>query len=342
MRKILSTLAIAAAAPVLMAGHATAETANPFKCEPGEKYVMNVMVSGVEYWFPVYEMFKQAGQQFGCETAYTGTPEYDVNKQIASFDQALAQNPAGILVHPMNSDPFIEPINRAVDQGTAVVTFAADSPNSKRVSFITSDNLAEGTYAADAVAEAMGGTGEYAVLENPGQDNHDKRVAAFIARMEAKWPDMKLVGRAASNQDPTKAYQAVQSLIQANPELGAVFMPEANSAIGAAQASKENGGKVRVMLADVNANILDMIKAGEIFGSVNPNQGMQGYMGFMLLWLANHPDLIDPMNDTARSGKNGMAVPFVDNGFSIVTAENADDFYWDKYLKRRGTKGIEE
>lgn len=343
MRKILSTLALVAAAPVLLgAGYANAETANPFKCEPGEKYVMNVMVSGVEYWFPVYEMFKQAGQQFGCETAYTGTPEYDVNKQIASFDQALAQNPAGILVHPMNSDPFIEPINRAVDQGTAVVTFAADSPNSKRVSFITSDNLAEGTYAADAVAEAMGGKGEYAVLENPGQDNHDKRVAAFIARMEAKWPDMKLAGRAASNQDPTKAYQAVLSLIQANPELGAVFMPEANSAIGAAQASKENGGKVRVMLADVNANILDMIKAGEIFGSVNPNQGMQGYMGFMLLWLANHPDLIDPMNDTTRSGKNGMAVPFVDNGFSIVTAENADDFYWDKYLKRRGTKGIEE
>lgn len=343
MRNFLSTLAIAAAASAVFGGSlATAQTANPFKCEPGEKYVMNVMVSGVEYWFPVYEMFKQAGQQFGCETEYTGTPEYDVNKQIASFDQALAQNPAGILVHPMNSDPFIEPINRAVDQGVAVVTFAADSPNSKRVSHITSDNVAEGTYAADAVAEDMGGKGEYAVLENPGQDNHDKRIAAFIARMEAKWPDMKLVGRAASNQDPTKAYQAVQSLIQANPNLGAVFMPEANSAIGAAQANKENGGKVRVMLADVNANILDMIKAGEIFGSVNPNQGMQGYMGFMLLWLANHPELIDPMNDTKRSGANGMAVPFVDNGFSIVTAENADDFYWDKYLQRRGTKGIEE
>ena len=25
-----------------------------------------------------------------------------------------------------------------------------------------------------------------------------------------------------------------------------------------------------------------------------------------------------------------------------LVAENADDFYWDKYLKRRGTKGIEE
>lgn len=62
---------------------AAAGTENPSRCKPGEKYVMNVMVSGVEYWFPVYEMFKQAGQQFGCETEYTGTPEYDVNKQIA-------------------------------------------------------------------------------------------------------------------------------------------------------------------------------------------------------------------------------------------------------------------
>jgi ribose transport system substrate-binding protein len=303
---------------------------------------MNVMVSAHPYWVPVYQGFKQAAEALGCRTVFSGTPDYDITKQIASFEQDLVKKPAGVLLHPMQSDPFIEPINRAIDQGTAVVTFAADSPNSKRVSYITSDNVAEGTYAADAVAKAMDGKGEYAVLENPGQDNHDKRIAAFIARMEAKWPDMKLVGRAASNQDPTKAYQAVLSLAQANPNLGAVFMPEANSAIGAAQAANEGGGKIKVMLADVNAKILDMIKAGEIFGSVNPNQGMQGYMGFMLLWLAKHPDLIDPMNDAKRSGFNGMSVPFVDNGFSIVTAENADDFYWDKYLKRRGTKGIEE
>lgn len=313
-----------------------------FRCKEGETYVMNVMVSGVEYWFPVYEMFKQAGQSLGCKTAYTGTPEYDVNKQIASFDQALAKQPAGILVHPMNSDPFVEPINRAVDGGVAVVTFAADSPNSKRASFVTSDNTREGVFAADAIAESLGGKGEYGVLENPGQDNHDRRIAAFIKRMEEKWPDMKLVGRAASNQDPNKAYQAVLTMAQANPNLAALFMPEANSALGAAQAAQELGGKIKVMNADVNAKILDMIKAGQVFGSVNPNQGMQGYMGFMLLFMAAHPELIDPMNDYKRANYNPMGVPFIDNGLTIVTKDNADDFYWDAYLKRRGTKGIEE
>ncbi|MGO2281668.1 MULTISPECIES: substrate-binding domain-containing protein [Vibrio] len=323
---------------------AMAETKAPtaFKCKPGETYYMNVMVSGVEYWFPVYEMMKQAAQSMGCKTVYTGTPEYDVNKQLASFEQILAKKPAGILLHPMNPDPFIEPINRAAEMGIPVVTFAADSPNSKRVSFITSDNYQEGKFAADAVAKDMGGKGEYAVLENPGQDNHDRRVTAFVARMEEKWPDMKLVSRAASNTDAVKAYNAVMTMAQAHPKLGAVFMPEATSAMGAAQASKELGGKIRIFNADVNAKILDMIKQGEIFGAVNPNQGMQGYMGMMLLYMAAHPEMIDPMNDHKRSGYNPMGVPFVDNGFSIVTKENADDFYWDKYLSRRGTKGINE
>ncbi|MRI35144.1 transporter [Endozoicomonas sp. OPT23] len=343
MKKLLMGAALSVATFIgsVQAAPATPDLSS-FKCKPGETFYMNVMVSGVEYWFPVYEMFKQAAQQMGCKTVYTGTPEYDVNKQLTTFEQILAKKPAGILLHPMNPDPFIEPINRAAEMGIPVVTFAADSPNSKRASFITSDNYSEGKYAADTIAKDMGGKGEYAVLENPGQDNHDRRVTAFVQRMKDKWPDMKLVARAASNTDAVKAYNATMSMAQANPKLGAIFMPEATSALGAAQASKELGGKIRVFNADVNGKILDMIKEGEIFGSVNPNQGMQGYMGFMLLYMASRQNLIDPMNDYARSGFNPMSVPFVDNGFSIVSQNNADDFYWDKYLQRRGTKGINE
>jgi len=324
-------------------GQAQEQTApKAFKGDASDTYYFVDFVSGVEYWFPVYEMFKQAGQQLGVKTVYTGTPEYDVNKQVAVFDQILAKNPKGIFLAPMNPDPFIEPINRAYEMGVPVVTFASDSPNSKRVSYITSDNVREGEWAADTIAEAMGGKGEFAVLENPGQDNHDKRIAAFLKRMETKWPDMKLAARAASNQDPTKAYNALLTIAQANPNLGAVFMPEANSALGAAQAAKELGSGIKVMCADVNGKILDMIKAGEVFGSINPNQGMQGYMGMLMLFLAANPAMIDPMNADVAEKRNPMALPYVDNGLAVVTKANADHFYWDAYLKRRGTKGIEE
>jgi len=342
-RQFLKTAALAGTG--LASGSALAQlpaAGQGLRGNANDVYVMNVMVSGVEYWFPVYEMMKQLGRTLGVKTRYTGTPEYDVNKQVASFEQELARKPAGILLHPMNPDPFIEPIARAAAMGIPVVTFAADSPNSKRVSFVSSDNDREGTQAADSIAAAMGGRGDYAVLENPGQDNHDRRIAAFINRMKSKHPGMRLAGRAASNQDPNKAYQATLSLAQANPNLGAIFMPEANSALGAAQAKLETKKNIRVMCCDVNAKILDMIKSGDVFGSINPNQGVQGYMGMMLLFLARNAQLIDPMNDARRAGLNPMSVPFLDNGLSVVSKANADDFYWDKYLARRGTKGINE
>jgi len=336
VKKFVLALTASIALP-LMAGAASAQdAATPqFRCQPGDTYYMNVMVSGVEYWQPVFEMFKQAAHQLGCEAEFTGTPDYDVTKQLTSFEQLLPRQPKGILLHPMNADPFIEPIQRATDAGIPIVTFAADSPNSARVAYVTSDNNREGAGAADLIAKAMGGKGEYAVLENPGQGNHDLRVSSFIKQMETAYPEMKLVGRAVTNQDTDKAYQAVLNLAQANPNLGAVFMPEASSAIGAAQAAVELDKGIKVMTVDVNEKVLDLIKSGQMFGAINPNQGVQGYMGFMALFMASHPELIDPMNDYKRTGANPFTMPVIDNGFAVVTPENADDFRLKRYQDRR-------
>ncbi|MFN3636714.1 MAG: substrate-binding domain-containing protein, partial [Rhizobium rhizophilum] len=109
---------VAAAVTAVSVVPANAE--GKFACEPGETYVMNVMVSGHPYWVPVFEGFKQAAKALGCEAAFTGTPDYDITKQIASFEQELVKKPKGILLHPMQSDPFIEPINRAIDSGISV------------------------------------------------------------------------------------------------------------------------------------------------------------------------------------------------------------------------------
>jgi ribose transport system substrate-binding protein len=246
------------------------------------------------------------------------------------------KQPKGVLLHPMQADPFIEPINRAVDSGVAIVTFAADSPDSRRTSYITSDNLAEAKFAAEEIAKLLGGKGEYAVLENPGQSNHDLRVTAFIDYMGAHFPDMKLVGRQASNQDSNKAYQAVQAMLQANPNLGALWIPEAGSAEGAVAAVLEADADVVIMHADVTPTTLEHIKAGNIHMALNPNQGIQGYMGFIATFMAAHPDLIDPFNDYKTSGYNPMGIPFIDNGFAVITKDNADDFDLNVYMEGRG------
>ena len=326
----------ATAAACLMMGTMThAQDTGPLRCAPGETYVMNVMVSAHPYWVPVYQGFKQAAAAFGCETAFSGTPDYDITKQIASFDQDLVKQPAGILLHPMQSDPFIEPINRAMDGGTEVVTFAADSPKSKRTAYVTSDNLAEAKFAAEEIVKQVGDSAEYAVLENPGQSNHDLRVTALVDYMTKTYPNMKLVGRQASNQDATAAYRATAAMLQANPNLKAIWIPEAGSAEGAVTAILEAKADVLVMHADITPATLEHIKAGNIHMALNPNQGVQGFMGFMTVFLAAHSDRFDPFNDYKTSGYNPVQVPFIDNGFAVITKENAASFDLNEYMKGR-------
>lgn len=333
--KTLSKVALTAAVALLPFVAQPAAAESKFQCKPGETYMMNVMVLAHPYWVPVYQGFKQAAEAMGCETAFSGTPDYDIAKQIASFEQDLIKKPAGILLHPMQADPFIEPINRAIDNGTSVVTFAADSPNSKRTSYITSDNLAEAKFAAEEIVKQVGDNAEYAVLENPGQSNHDLRVTALIDYMEKNHPNMKLVGRQASNQDATVANRAVASMLQANPNLKALWIPEAGSAEGAVAAVLEAKAKVLILHADVTPATLEQIKAGNIHMALNPNQGMQGYLGFLATFMAAHPDLIDPFNDYKVSGYNPMRIPFADNGFAVITKENADSFDLNKYMEGR-------
>ena len=253
----------------------------------------------------------------------------------ASFEQDLVKQPAGILLHPMQSDPFIEPINRAIDSGVEVVTFAADSPKSNRTAYITSDNVAEAKFAAEEIVKQVGEEGQYAVLENPGQSNHDLRVTELISYMEQNYPGMKLVGRQATNQDSNAAYRATASILQANPELDAMWIPEAGSAEGAVAAVLEAEADVLIMHADVTPTTLEHIKAGNIHMALNPNQGVQGFMGFVTVFMAAHSDMFDPFNDYKVSGYNPMQIPFIDNGFAVITKENADSFDLNKYMEGR-------
>jgi ribose transport system substrate-binding protein len=312
---------------------------------PDEEYYQVQFVSGVEYWFPVYEGFKQAGNLLGVKTFYVGCTEYDANKEVEVFEQTLAKNPKGIYLSPITAEAFKEPVDRAVAQGVAVVTMASESPDSARHGYVTSNNVNEGQHAARAIAQTLGGRGKVMTLRNPGQTNHDIRIDTFIATINAEFPGIQVVADSPTNQDPDKAYSAVMTVAQMHPDLGAVFMPEASSAMGASRAAVELGGgkaNIKVMCCDVNEQILDMLQSGDMFGAINPDQGMQGWFGMLVLFTAAHPELINPMNGKKAMGLNPTYIPYLDNGLNLVTAENAKYFYVDEYAKSVGYSSVQD
>ena len=313
--------------------------------DPSEEYYQLNFVTGVEYWFPVYEGFKQAGNLLGVKTFYTGCTEYDANAEVAVFEQTLAKNPKGIFLSPITAEAFKEPVDRAVAQGVAIITMASDSPESNRHGYITSNNVNEGQHAARSIGRALGGRGKVMTLRNPGQTNHDIRIDTFIATIRDEFPGIQVVADEPSNQDVDRAYNAVMTVAQRHPDLGAVWMPEANSASGASRAAVELGGgkaKILIICADVNEQILDMLQTGDMFGAINPDQGLQGFFGMLMLFMAAHPELIDPMNGKKAMGLNPIYIPYVDNGLNLVTADNAQYFYVDKYAESLGYSSIQD
>lgn len=310
--------------------------------DPSETYYMNVFVSGVEYWFPVYAGMKDACKQLGVNCSYGGTTEYDPQGQAESFESMVSMGAKGILVSPITAEAFQTPISNAIKSGTAVVTYASDSQDSGRAAYITSDNENEGIQAARAIAKEIGGKGKVMVVRNPGQTNHDIRCDVFIKTMNDEFPDIEIVADEPTNQSAEKAYSAMMTVTQMHPDLAAAFSPESVSATGLVQANKELGGKIKIMCCDTSDELLDALKAGDLFAILCPDQYLQGYFGMISLFLAAHPENLNPMTGRKDNGENPFNIPFIDNGLTIVTAETADYYYISKYAEKLGYTGIDD
>ena len=75
MKALPKTLAATGfAVSALLLAPAPASAQSKFACEPGETYIMNVMVSAHPYWVPVFEGFKQAASAMGCEVTSRARP----------------------------------------------------------------------------------------------------------------------------------------------------------------------------------------------------------------------------------------------------------------------------
>lgn len=300
-----------------------------------QTYYMCTFVMGVEYWVAAFEGFKDCAKQLGVKAVYTGTGEYKLPEQVTAFEQIFAKNPAGIALSPIDDAGFVEPVKAAKAKKIPVVTFASNTSTDKPA-FVTSDNVKEGQAAARAIGKALGGKGKVMATRNT-QSNHQIRVNTFVETIKKEFPGIEVVAEVLTQQDNQKAYTAVMQTAQKHPDLGAVFSPEGPSGRGAAQAAVELGGgtpKIKVLCCDMDATILQLLEEGKMFGSIQPNAYVQGYLCMLMLYLIKN-QMLDPLNGALATGDWDMNLPVVDNGLDIITPETAKYFYTDKWQQRR-------
>lgn len=270
---------------------------------------------GHPYWVDVTDGVEAAAQEYGINFTETGPiGEVNIDRQISAIETAIASRVDGILTMALNPEAFTPVINRAEAEGIPVVLIDTDAPNSNRSVYAGTSNWDAGYAAGKALAEETGGSARIGIVTGAiDADNLNLRIDGFQAAI-ADYPEMVVVDIQPGNSDLLQATERTQSMLQAYPDLTALFGVSAEVAIAMGKIVEERGltGQMTIIGFDDLAETLDYIRAGTVFATTVQKPFMMGFLGIELLY----------------SLVNGEALEsdIIDTGVTIVTKSNVDSY----------------
>lgn len=277
----------------------------------GEEYIYVSMMGNLEFFNAHKYGWSWAGDALGVTATYVGPPDFDVNAQVAAFDQAIAKNPEGIVVFGV--DPSLIPeINKASDAGIPVVTILGDLPTSQRIAFVGSHQYDLGYVGGTHVAEALGGTGKVAILSIPGTQMFDDREAGFRAAFEA-YPRIEVVQVGDTKADTATAISVAKDILTRNPDLAAFIGTDSTAGIGAATAVSEAGksGEVLTVAMDRNSDVLQAIQNGTLTGTVAQDDAAMAFWALQVLFNYVHNQAPLTTDNAAANAPSGPTIVYM-------------------------------
>jgi rhamnose transport system substrate-binding protein len=196
---------------------------------------------------PYFEAMNTGGQaaceELGCTWLYQGPVEADPAAQADIVRSYIQQGVDALIVAPNDPDSMAPLLKEAQDAGISVATSDTDAPNSVREVFVSQASTEGiGQALTDALLEAMGGSGKYAIV-SCGQtaENLNSWIEVQQAYTAEKYPDAEIVDIVYAGEDQAQATQMATDLMNAHPDLTGLVGECTSSAPGVAQAVRDAG-----------------------------------------------------------------------------------------------------
>jgi ribose transport system substrate-binding protein len=197
--------------------------------------------------------------------------EFDVAKQKDQVQDFIVRKVNAIILAPCDSKSIGTAVKAANDAGIPVFTadIACLAEGVKVVTHVASDNIAGGRLAAQALVRALNGTGKVAIIDHPEVESVIQRVKGFEDEI-AKNPGVQIVAKLTGRGMKDQAFRTAEDILQAHPDVTAIFGINDDSALGALAAVEKAGkiGKVKIIGFDAVPEAREAIKAGRIYADV--------------------------------------------------------------------------
>ncbi|CTQ46626.1 D-ribose ABC transporter substrate-binding protein [Roseibium aggregatum] len=194
----------------------------------------------------------------------------DPNKQNQLFDTAIARGAKAIILDNAGADATVAPVRRAKEAG--IPSFLIDREIKETgiaVSQIVSNNYQGAQLGAEEFVKLMGEEGKYAELLGREADTNAGIRSAGYHDVIDQYPDLEMVAQQSANWSQTEAYEKMETILQANPEIKGVISGNDTMAMGAWAALKAAGRTdVIVVGFDGSNDVRDSILEGGIKATV--------------------------------------------------------------------------
>jgi ribose transport system substrate-binding protein len=222
-------------------------------------------------WFVVLaESAAEKAKELGYE-AQIFDSQNDPAKEAEHFDNIVAMGYSAILFNPTDADGSVLNVKRAKAAG--IPTFCMDREINSQDAATTqllSDNFTGCVKLGQYFVKQMNKTGNYVeILGLVGDNNTWNRSGGFHSVVD-EFPELKMVAQQSADFDRNKAMDVMETIMQAQPNIDAVFCGNDAMAMGAYQAVLASGkaDKIKVFGFDGADDAIQGIADGKIAATV--------------------------------------------------------------------------
>jgi rhamnose transport system substrate-binding protein len=291
-------------------------------------------LQGIPYFEAMNAGGKAAAEELGIEWLYQGPTTADAAAQADIVRSYIQQGVDSLIVAPNDPDSMAPLLQEAADAGIAVGTSDTDAPNSVREVFVNQASVEGiGQGLTDALLEAMGGSGKYAIVScGETAANLNAWIEVQKAYTAEKYPDAEIVDIVYAGEDQAAATAMATDLMNAHPDLTGLVGECTSSAPGVAQAVADAGkiGQVFTVGLGTPQSMKPYLEDGSSSASILWDVEALGYLtAWAGLQLAEGNDFeaTNNVSDDLPAVEYDSETKVLLLGPALrITTENVDDF----------------
>lgn len=278
------------------------------KLNNGEKVGALVITLANPFWVGMKNSYEAAAKELGIQVEVLAAPtEGDTKSQLETLEAMIAKDYKSLVVSPIEPLNLIPGIVKANQKGVKVVNLGPGvnveqlAKNGGKIDGrITVSYEDQGKEAAKYIVGKLGSAGgKVAIIQGiPGAGQSEGRTKGARSVFESS-PGVQVVSVQAGNWDRNTAYNIATNLIQAHPDLKAIFACNDVMALAAGQALEAAGKRqgVTIFGVDFIPEAKEAIKAGKLDGTIGYSAKIYGKAALILaLKLAQNQPVPDVVN----------------------------------------------